>query len=855
MKFAPLKLSWRTAGRIAWRETRSSLTKFLFVVLAVAAGVGALSGVRGFSQSFRSMLTSEARTVMAADLTARQFQLATDSQVTQLDDLASRGVERTVITETFSMASPISGDTPPQLVSVKAVDPAKYPYYGEIKLNPPMPLRDALTTETVACGEDLLIRMHLKVGDPVRVGAQQFRIAAIVVSEPDRMSGSLNLGLRMMMSRDALDRTGLLSLGSRSAQRYLFKMLPNSPPVAEVRRSIRRILPDSFIADFRESHPIITFGLDRATVFLSLVSLIALIIGAIGVGMAMHAHLQQKMDHIAVMKSLGGTSGEIIRIFTLQTMMLGLAGGIVGVAVGRVVEQILPSLITQYFSVSKRMSWHIDAAGQGIAVGILTTLLFTLPPLISIRRIRPSMILRRDMAEARLPWRKRLAASRGALLAGGGILVGIGAIAAWLAESPKVGGYFAGGAVASLIALALVAWGLLRGIRTFLERSPWRIPSLARQGLANLYRQGNQAQAILVALGLGVMFTLTVYLVQNSLVGQIIETAPPGMPNVYMIGITEAQVEPLRVLAASQEGVQAPPEFYPSVAARITRINGTPIADFKFTGIARRYMFTHTVMWEDEKPEFMQITEGDWWTPQTKEPVVSVVDTAAKMLGLHVGTWIDFQSSGRDFRARVAAVHQAGVVRNRPTTEFVFNHLALAGLPVNFVGGLRMKPPSVAAFQRAAFEKFPAVSVVNIADALEIVQQVVDQIALVIRFLSGFAILAGAIILAASVAGTRFRRIREVVILKTLGATRKQIVRIFSVEFLTLGAVAGLMGALLGAAFSGIVLKRLMDAKFHFDWRATLIAVLLTAILANFSGWLASVRILRQKPLEALRNE
>jgi putative ABC transport system permease protein len=166
-----------------------------------------------------------------------------------------------------------------------------------------------------------------------------------------------------------------------------------------------------------------------------------------------------------------------------------------------------------------------------------------------------------------------------------------------------------------------------------------------------------------------------------------------------------------------------------------------------------------------------------------------------------------------------------------------------------------MTPATVGAMQRAVFEKFPSITVVNIADALEIIQQVVDQIALVIRFLSAFAILAGAIILAASVAGTRFRRVREVVILKTLGGTRRQVQRIFSVEFLALGAVAGLLGALLAAAFSYLVLNRLLEAKFTFDIRVTLVCVLLTALLANASGWLASFRILRQKPLEVLREE
>jgi putative ABC transport system permease protein len=193
--------------------------------------------------------------------------------------------------------------------------------------------------------------------------------------------------------------------------------------------------------------------------------------------------------------------------------------------------------------------------------------------------------------------------------------------------------------------------------------------------------------------------------------------------------------------------------------------------------------------------------------------------------------------------------------RATPSTEFIFNQPALAGSPVVYYGGVRMQPSQVGALQRAVFAKFPTITVVNIADALAIAQQVIDQVALVIRFLSGFAILAGAIILAASVAGTRFRRVREVVILKTLGATRKHVQRIFSIEFLTLGAVAGLLGALLASAFSSLLLKRLLDAGFQFDPLATLAAVVLTALLANASGWLASFRILRQKPLEVLREE
>ncbi|HWZ32960.1 MAG TPA: FtsX-like permease family protein [Bryobacteraceae bacterium] len=846
-----MNLSLRTAARIAWRETRSSLAKFLFVVLAVAAGVGALSGVRGFSQSFHSMLSKEARTVMAADLAARQFQLPTDSQRAMLDALAAEHVEYTWITETVSMTAPAAGGATPVLAALKAVDPSKYPYYGEMKLQPAITLAAALTPETVVAGEDLLIRLNLHAGDSVKIGEHDFRIIASIVSEPDRMSASLNIGLRLMMSREAFARTDLMQLGSRASQRYLFKLNPGSPQVEQVRRSIRRALPDAVIADFRQSHPIITNGLDQATTFLSLISLIAMIVGAIGVAMAMHAHLQQKMDHIAVMKSLGATSGEIIRIFSIQTLMLGLAGGLAGVAVGRAVEQVFPLLIKKYFDLSAAMGWHFEAAAQGIGVGVLTTLLFTLPPLLAIRKIRPAMIMRRNMPEAKLPWRRRIIEARAALVAGLLILTGIGGIAAWLAGSARVGGYFAGGLSTSLAALALVSWALLKLVRGFLNGSPWRIPSLIRQGMANLYRQGNQAQAILIALGLGVMFTLTVYLVQESLVSQIIETAPPGAPNVFLVGVTQAQVEPLKELIAHQDGIEGAPEFVPRIGTRLISINGEAVPP--------RARFSPTVLWEGLQPDYIRVVEGSWWKEDALRPgaqaVVSIQAETAKRIGIKTGDWIEMQSSGRTIQAHVVALHEWEQKRFLPTSSFVFNPPALAGLPVAFDGGVRIKPPLVAKFQRAAFEKMPTVTVVNIADALEIVQQVIDQIALVIRFLSGFAILAGAIILAASVAGTRFRRVREVVILKTLGATRRQVGRIFSVEFLALGLVAGVMGGIMAAVFSSLLLKRLLNAHFQFEMKPILFAIVLTALLANASGWLASVRILRQKPLEVLREE
>ncbi len=846
--------SWKTAAKIAWRETRASSVKFGFVILAVAAGVGAVDGVRGFSQSFRTMLLREARTLMAGDLSTRIFTMPTPDQILLLEKLRSQGVDRTWLTETFSMAAS-SHVADPLLVSIKAVDPEKYPYYGKVQLQPDEPLRAALTADTVAVSDDLMLRLKLSPGDSIKVGGQDFRIAAVVLKEPDRMSGSLNLGLRLMMSREALEKTGLMRPGSRAAQRFLFKLAPNAPPVEQVRQTLKKAFPEGLVIDFRETHPIITKGLERSTMFLSLVSLIALIVGALGVGMAMHSHLQQKMDNIAVMKSLGGRSNQILRIYLLQTLLLGIAGGALGVVVGSGVQQLFPVLIAKYFSMKPGPLWSWSAASQGIGVGVLTTLLFTLPPLLSIRRIRPSLILRRNMLESRPPWRERLRESRLGLAAGGLILLGIGGIAAWLSESAKLGSYFVGGLVASLVALGIVAWLLLRGIRTFLRNSPWRLPMSLRHGMANLYRQGNQAQAVLIALGVGVMFTLTVYLVQENLLKQIVRSAPPGMPNVFLLDITEAQRQGVFDLLTKQPGVEGQPEIIPSVAAKLVAVEGVPVEKLNLQGWGRRFLQTRSVMWDAVVPPQTTILQGAWWPKETSEPVVSIAEEAAKILNVKPGSHIEMIASGRQIKATVRAVHRTEAIRVSASNEFIFNPEPLAHLPTMYYGGLRVKPALVPGLQKIAYERYPTVTVVNIADALEIVQEVVDQISLVIRFLSAFAILAGAIILASSVAGTRLRRLREVVILKTLGATRSRVARIFSVEFLTLGLVAGLMGSILATVFSSLILKRLLDAEFHFDWLPNLICIALTALLANGSGWAASFRILSQKPLEILREE
>src|SRR6266702_2171066 len=543
-------LSYRSAAKIAAREMHSSRGKFFFVILSVAIGVAALTGVRGFSASFRSTLLNRARSIMAADLSARLFQQPTPEQQKGLDEIAGSGVEITPVTELLSMAS--SAKTlDPLLVSMKAVDPAMYPFYGDVELAPAAPLQTVLTAETVAVADDLLVRLNLKIG------TQLFRIASVVVNEPDRLSSSFAAGPRVLISREGLESSGLLAPGSRAGQRYLFKVPKprNGAPisdkaVADLKARLEKLLPEAQVIDYRETNPALTQGLDRATSLLSLMSLVALVLGAIGVAMAMRAHLQQRLDTIAIMKSLGARSGQVIKIYLLQTLMLGLLGGLLGVALGLGVQLAFPYLLAKLINVQTDLHVQFGTVITGLAAGVLTTLLFTLPPLLDIRGVRPILILRRAVEDSDDPfvtaiWRK-ITKNIAQIGAGVLILAGLAVIATTVSDSATVGKVFSLGLIAVLAVLLAAAAGVLAGLRFFLNRTRLHLPSSVRHGLANLYRPGNPSAALLAALGMGVMQIMTVYLVQQAVVKDLHISSSPNLPNVFLIVITNDEINGMR---------------------------------------------------------------------------------------------------------------------------------------------------------------------------------------------------------------------------------------------------------------------------------------------------------------------
>jgi putative ABC transport system permease protein len=857
-------LSYVSAAKIAAREMRSSRGKFFFVVMSVAIGVAALTGVRGFSTSFRGALLTRARSIMAGDLAARMFQQPTPEQQRGLDEIAAEGVEITPVTELLSMASsPKTMD--PLLISLKAVDPAKYPFYGKVDLEPAEALNAVLGDDTVVVADDLLIRLHLKVGDMLTVGGDNFRIASVVTNEPDRLSGNFAAGPRVLISRKGLDASGLLAPGSHSGQRYLFKVPKprNGAPISESRVQdlklrLEKLLPEAQVTDYRETNPALTQGLDRATSLLSLMSLVALVLGAIGVAMAMRAHLQQRLDTIAIMKSLGARSGQIIKIYLLQTLLLGVIGGLIGVALGVGVQLAFPYLLARLINVQTEVHLQLRTVLTGLGAGVLTTLLFTLPPLLDIRGVRPILILRRAVEDNDDPFttaiRKKITKNLAQIGAAVLILVGLALIAMTLSDSTTVGTVFSIGLVVVLAVLLAASSGLLAGLRFFLSRTRLHLPSSLRHGLANLYRPGNPSAALLAAVGMGVMQIMTVYLVQQAVVNELHISSAPDLPNVFLIDITTAEIDGVRKLLTEQPGVTIAPEMLPVVSSRIIAINGIPASEVKLKNFPRRMLQTISLTWSATPPPGTKTVAGKWWAADSKLPQVVVAKRQADRLGVKVGSTITFAAQDKKIVATVAALIEADGQHAYSRAEFIMPEPVLAGLPVVWYGGVHVDPARVEALQRALYRAYPTVTVINVAAALETIRNVVIQITYVIQFLAAFSIFAGVVILASSIAGTRYRRIREVVVMKTLGATRSRIATVFSIEFAVLGLVAGLVGVFFANLIARVLLGR-MTIVYHFEWAWATGALVGTALLAVATGWAASHRILGQKPLEVLREE
>ena len=441
------------------------------------------------------------------------------------------------------------------------------------------------------------------------------RIAALIRKEPDRLTAGVGIGPRVMITQHAVDATGLLQPGSRSTRRYLFKLRPEQK-IAAIRAELEKILPEAQIADFRETAPALSEGLTHATGLLSLICLVAMVLGAIGVAMAMRAHLEQRIDSIAIMKSIGARSSDVLRIYLLQTLFLGATGALLGVALGVLVEFALPSVLGSLLPLRPPLRLPLRAVSGAFGTGILTTMLFSIPPLLDVRTIRPNIVLRRlvETAEPGSSRWKKLRENPAQILSVVFIVVALAGIAAGLADSWLVGKWFAGSLAVSLAVLLGLLAGLLRTLRAVLAKTRLYLNSALRHGLANLYRprqpvRGRAGGARRRRHAHSQRLPHAALHHQRPAV-----SAAPTIPNVFLIDITTRELDGVRTLLEKQPGVAGKLEALPILTARVSSVEGVPVEQMTVKNYPKHFLRTVSLTWAAEMPAGLKLTQGKWWT-------------------------------------------------------------------------------------------------------------------------------------------------------------------------------------------------------------------------------------------------
>ncbi|HEY2295921.1 MAG TPA: FtsX-like permease family protein [Thermoanaerobaculia bacterium] len=851
------------------RESRGSRGRLAFFIACLAVGVAAVVAVAGLSASLRDGIRREARQLLAADLAVRGNQPLPPEVLAAITDLP--GARRTDVKETVTVAAapPRDGQPgPSQLVELKVID-GFYPFYGKLDLRPQRPLNELLTPNTAVVASDLLAHLGLKVGDMLQIGGQGYRIAGIVLSEPDRVSISFTLGPRVFLSGAGFARTTLEDQGSRISYKALVK-LPEGAPAAALDATADRLkqaLPPGDVyrvETYRQSQPALQRNISRVERFLGLVALLSLFVGGIGVAQSVRAWLAGRLDAIAILKCLGMRPREIFPLYLGQTVLLGLAGSLVGILVGVAVQLVLPRLFPDLIPVALIRPWQPAALLRGLGLGVGVALLFSLPPLSAVLRVPPARVLRRE-AEP-LPRHRWVSVATVVALA-----VGIWGMAAFQSGSARLGLQFTGGVALVTAALAaaafLVSWAVRRLPRDLFSLRPW-----LRHGIAALARPGAAASGAIVALGLGVLVVLGMSLVERRITGQLEKELPINAPSAFLVDIQPAEWPGVESLLR-QQGAQGI-ESVPVVMARLTAIDGVPVEKLQTQegrpdgerrqdgneegGGRRRERWALTreqrLTYMKELPKDNKIVAGSLWNDPAHAEV-SLEAEFANDLGAHLGSTLSFNIQGVPIDLEVTSLRTVNWQTFGINFFLVVEPGVLEGAPQQRLAVARLPKGSEQRVQDLLAARFPNVTFLRIREILDKVLKVLRRISLGIRFLGGFTVVAGIAILAGAVSAGSARRGREVALLKTLGMTRRGVAATFAVEYALVGLVAGLIGAIGGTVLAWGVVTRGFEIPWTFAPLNLTVALAGTILLAVVAGLAASLRALERRPIEVLRTE
>jgi putative ABC transport system permease protein len=842
-------MSWNWIFKMAWRDSRSNRRKLFLYMAAIIVGVAAQVAITSFRVNLNESIGNQAKELLGADLEVdRSAPLQPEVQA-YLDSLSD---DQARMLSFSSMAYfPKNGIT--RLSQIMALEPA-FPYYGMIETNPPE-AADLYSSDFGALvDQSILQQFDLSVGDSVKIGLITYEIIGGIIDIPGQSMANTFLGPRVIIPYQNVEETGLLERGSRLEYTTFVKYQPGTDPelVVEELDVMRDSLSFGF-DDVAERQDEVGEAIIYLSNFLNLIGFIALLLGGIGVASSIFVYVRQKISTVAVLRCMGASSNQALMIYLIQAMAMGFIGSLIGALAGTVIQLYLPVLVQDFIPVDIELFISWSSVAIGLITGVAISVLFALIPLLAVRKISPLFTLR----SVQVNLLGLLNLSTKTILAVV-VVMGVTGYAWIMLLDLEAAVYFTLGLTICLLLLAGFAVLIMKAARKFI---PSGLNYEWRQGLANLYRPNNQTSTLLLTFGLGVTLISSLYLTQDLLIGTIDFEGEDDLPNLAFFDIQYDQNDGVNEIIA-ENGLEVM-QNVPIVTMRLQSLKGREVQEIlnDTNRVAERWALNreYRSTYRDSLVETETLEEGEFVGEFSTfgEPVpISVSTDLMGDLGAEIGDTLVWDVQGIPIESYITSTRLVNWQTPQPNFFVVFPSGILEQAPQFFATTVNTTSKDISLkLQRDIVLAYPNVSAIDVGQIVGTLREFLDRVTFVIQFIGLFSIITGLIVLAGSAATSRFQRIRESVLLRTLGAKQNQVVRIQIIEYAFLGIIAAFIGLLLSLGSTALIGYFYFDIEFVPNFTILAVEVVILIALVLFIGLMNTRGIHSKPPLEILRQE
>jgi putative ABC transport system permease protein len=840
------KINFAWLFKMALRDSRRNRGRLLLFISSIVFGIGALVAIYSFRYNIQNDINEQAASLIGADLTISGNKEPDAKMQKLLDSLGDdRSQERSFPSMVYFIKTQST-----RLVQVKALQ-GTFPYYGELETTPVQAGRLFKTGKNALVDKTLMLQFNAKVNDSIKVGNETFLITGVLNKAPGQTGIASGIAPVVYIPMQYLDKTGLITVGSRINYSYYYKFSTKT----DVEKLAKKLDPQLDKAGF--SYNTVEGkkeGTSRSfadlSKFLSLVGFIALLLGCVGVASAINIYIREKIQSIAIMRCMGVKASEAFLIYLIQITGIGLIGSVAGAVLGTSIQHLLPYILKDFLPISISVSISWIAIGQGILLGLIISILFALLPLISIRNISPLNTLRLSVDDTTtmrdpLRWMVYLL-----------MLLFIASFSYLQLDSWASAAVFTAGIIIAFLILTAIAWLLIRFTRLLVMNS-WSY--IWRQGFANLYRPNNQTIILTVSIGLSTAFICTLFLIQQLLIGQVTLSTGDNQSNMILFDIQTVQTKAVADLTR-KEGLPVLSQV-PMVTMRLEKVNGKTAADAKKDSTLNisqnAFNYEYRVTYRDSLTSSEAVTSGNWIgkAEPGKDIPVSAEERFARRINAKVGDKLVFNVQGVLMSTYISSIRKVNWNKISTNFQVVFPTGSLEDAPQIHVLLTHVPSNTVSAkYQQTVVKQFPNVSIIDLGLVLSVLDDLLGKIGYVIKFMTGFSIITGIIVLISSVRISKYQRIQESVLLRTLGGSRKQIFAITALEYLFLGALSALTGIVIAVGSSWLLAKYSFDMPYSVNFLPVVVIFFIITLLTVVIGLLNSRGILNRSPLEVLRS-